>query len=446
MLLVATLSAVTWILIRNRISDSRDLERQKVQQITDMIDDFPFPKSDAVLEAMKSLSGAEFKVVSESGDVLAQTRGAPISDFRANGSAEMILAKGQGTTWYVRNIRDSFRPGSLDSTVSIFLPVESGFDIFWRVGRTPLIVASVALPIALVFGWLFSNQITRPLVELCARAVSLSQGKPFPYRIGKRNDEIGDLLSTMNTMATQIRDNEAKLKQSERISALVDVGNGIAHNLRNSATGCKMALELMSSKDDQLKSSDEYRVATRQLDLMNSYIQRFLSLSRQQSESGKRATAVIELQPVFNESVELLRPMARHLDVELTVISCEPCRAVIHRDDAIQVLLNLISNAIRAAKDRSLSTDPPAAAKVDICLTCENEGPVLTVIDNGHGPPEEIASDLFAPYISGSNDGVGLGLALVKGIADEIGGTVDWQRRDSLTKFIFHFPSHNPVA
>ena len=442
LLLVVTLSASTWFLIRNGIGDSRDLERQKVEQITSMIDNFPFPKSNTVLEAMKSLSGAEFKVSSDAGVVLAQTEGAPDSkpDGKSYDSDVQLFTEEAGQSWYVRSIKDSFRQGSLDSTVSIFLPVESEADIFWRVGQTPLIVATVALPIALLFGWLFSNQITKPLARLCANAESLSQGEPINDGEEERNDEIGDLLSSMNSMATRIRDNEEQLKLSERYSALVDVGNGIAHHLRNSATGCRMALDLMSSKDELLKSSDEYQVATRQLDLMNSYIQRFLSLSRQQSHSGTRVLSTVDLRPVFHEAIELLAPMARHLDVELTVENCESCSAIIHRDDALQIILNLVTNAIRAAKDRALGDRVAEMAKVKVDLSVEGRFPTLTVIDNGAGPPKQIASNLFSPYVSGSADGVGLGLALVKGISDEIGGEVSWRRQDHLTKFIFRFP------
>ncbi len=436
LLLLVTIGAITWLLIQNGVASSREAEEKKLKQITTMLGKFPFPKSTAVLEAMKDLSGAEFVVRSQSGEILSYTSEAPQSVPQSDSETPVRITEGE-RIWYHTSALE--RLGSSEtgrSVVSVFLPVESGSQIFWRVGKTPLLVAALALPLAMILGWLFSNQITRPLISLCQQTDKLASGETISDSFSNRDDEIGDLYGTMNEMAQRIGDNETQLRRSERLSTLVEVGNGIAHNIGNSATGCQMALELMASGKKDVEEAEEYQVAMRQLDLMKSYIKRFLSLSKQTSQATSAPQYPIQLKPLFEQTVELLEPMAKHLEVELEIGEVAQCRVLIDEEDARQVFLNLIINAIRAAKQRSVKSDDAKAA-VKTSLVADNGRPTFTVQDSGFGPPEEIADRIFDPFVS--SGGTGLGLAMVKGIADDSGGSVSWNRHDDLTTFLFVF-------
>jgi signal transduction histidine kinase len=431
LLLVVTIGTITWLLIQNRVASSRKTEMQKLDQITEMIAKFPFPKSNAVLQAMKSLSGAEFVVRSGDGAIRFSTSNAPNVKV-SPAPKKPVRISDENDIWYFTVADDPSSPGA----VSVFLPVESESQIFWRVGRTPLLVAALALPLAMILGWLFSSQITRPLASLCKKTDKLASGTSISNSFAKRDDEIGDLYRTMNEMAQRIHENESRLRKSERASALVDVGNGIAHNIGNSAAGCQMALQLMASSNKDVEQSQEYQVALRQLGLMSSYIKRFLSLSKQTGEQSAVPSNPVELKAIFDQSTELLMPMARHLDVEFRIGQVDTCEVLIDEDDARQVFLNLIINAIHAAKKRSVQKGD-SNATVSTSLAVDNNRATFTVEDNGSGPPAEIAERIFEPFVS--KGGTGLGLAMVREIADNSGGAVSWKHHDDLTTFTFEF-------
>jgi nitrogen-specific signal transduction histidine kinase len=65
---------------------------------------------------------------------------------------------------------------------------------------------------------------------------------------------------------------------------------------------------------------------------------------------------------------------------------------------------------------------------------------VVEVIDTGPGPPPEIAGKLFDPFVTGKEEGIGLGLAVARQAADAHGGRITWDRRDGKTVFRIELP------
>ena len=64
---------------------------------------------------------------------------------------------------------------------------------------------------------------------------------------------------------------------------------------------------------------------------------------------------------------------------------------------------------------------------------------VLTVCDNGTGPPEEVADEIFDPFVTSKPEGLGLGLPVVARCARRLNGSVQWDRVGQHTRFIFKF-------
>jgi signal transduction histidine kinase len=60
----------------------------------------------------------------------------------------------------------------------------------------------------------------------------------------------------------------------------------------------------------------------------------------------------------------------------------------------------------------------------------------IEVFDTGPGPPAGIAEKLFDPFVTGKDQGIGLGLAVAKQAAESHGGTIAWHRADGKTVFV----------
>lgn len=117
-------------------------------------------------------------------------------------------------------------------------------------------------------------------------------------------------------------------------------------------------------------------------------------------------------------------------------------------DQLIQVLLNIVKNACEAVpRTRGvirLRTSyqhgirlalPGGAHRVQLPL-------MVSVIDNGPGISDDVASNLFDPFVTSKQDGNGLGLALVAKVVGDHGGIVEFDSGDRGTEFVLRLPMH----
>ena len=112
-----------------------------------------------------------------------------------------------------------------------------------------------------------------------------------------------------------------------------------------------------------------------------------------------------------------LRAQGIALDITLD-ITLERPDAAVHADRVRleQVLVNLLQNAAEALQGTAVPR---------IAIRAHGEAPLfIDICDNGPGVPAELVPQLFAPFITGRPDGLGLGLAIVSHIMDDFGGTV----------------------
>ena len=64
----------------------------------------------------------------------------------------------------------------------------------------------------------------------------------------------------------------------------------------------------------------------------------------------------------------------------------------------------------------------------------------IEVSDSGPGPPPEVAGRLFEPFVTGKPEGVGLGLAVARQVAEAHGGRITWRREPGRTCFRIELP------
>ncbi len=122
-----------------------------------------------------------------------------------------------------------------------------------------------------------------------------------------------------------------------------------------------------------------------------------------------------------------------------------------HRDQLIQVFVNLVKNAAEAIIDSggkgeiTLQTAFRPGVRLTMPGTAERLSlPLeLSVHDTGPGIPEDIGTDLFDPFVSTKANGKGLGLALVAKIVRDHGGVVEWERSGRTTVFRVLMPMHD---
>ena len=117
-------------------------------------------------------------------------------------------------------------------------------------------------------------------------------------------------------------------------------------------------------------------------------------------------------------------------------------------DQLIQVLLNIVKNACEAVPAEGGRIVLRTAYQHGVRLAVPGGGsrvqlPLLvSVSDNGPGIREEVAADLFDPFVTSKPDGSGLGLALAAKIIGDHGGIVEFDTSDAGTEFRLRLPMY----
>jgi signal transduction histidine kinase len=248
-------------------------------------------------------------------------------------------------------------------------------------------------------------------------------------------DEIEELVNSVNRMAVQLRQMQSTIRQTEQTRLLAQLAGGLAHHLRNAVAGARLALQLHQRRCAGASTDRSLEVALRQLSLTETQVRGLLSLGR----SERKAATTCDLRPLAGEIRALLEPSCEHarvvFDLE-TDTSADP-RVSIDVEELRAALLNLLLNAIEAAGE---------GGRVQLRIDADGGCVGIEVRDSGSGPPREIAESLFDAFVTTKPEGVGLGLALARQVAAQHGGSLEWRRDEGWTVFRLTLPSVGPDA
>ncbi len=257
------------------------------------------------------------------------------------------------------------------------------------------------------------------------------------------NDEIKLLtaLSDLSAVAiekgrllSRVMEMEEKLRLSERLSALGLLAAEVAHEIRNPLTVMQMLFHSMvenSVLDERGKRDAE--IIGEKMKQMNRIVDQVLSFARS-SEPMKES---IRCEQLMDDVYLLTRHKLNDQGIEMRrSVAPETPSFYADRSQVEQVLLNLILNAAHAMPSGGI-------LRLDAAFEVMEGEPyvVLTVRDNGKGMTETQVNNLFAPFLSYTESGTGIGLAIVKKIVENHQGLVEVESRiGGGTRFKLFFP------
>jgi signal transduction histidine kinase len=244
------------------------------------------------------------------------------------------------------------------------------------------------------------RRIFRPLDDIRAGALRYGAGnfnEPIPLR---RRDELGDLATQVNAMATGLHG----MLKGQRALLLA-----ISHELRSPLTRARLNAELSAE-------SAERQALLRDLSLMSELITDLLESERLAAGPAALQREATDLNTLVREVVATgfaSQPIALALDDELPPLMLDRPRATL-------LVRNLIDNACRHG----------AGAAVAVSTRVDGEQVRLSVRDHGPGVPEDQLTRLAEPFYrpdvarTRAGGGVGLGLYLCRLVAQSHGGTL----------------------
>ncbi|MBU0673938.1 MAG: transporter substrate-binding domain-containing protein [Proteobacteria bacterium] len=257
-------------------------------------------------------------------------------------------------------------------------------------------------------------------------------GKPFFAEVSLNAIAVGetDLLQAIVRDITQRKELEKDLRQAQKMESIGTLAGGIAHDFNNILTAILGYAEMAvfdSGKPELLKAdlAEIIHSGHRAGEL----VKQILTFSRK----GEQELQPLQLQLIVKEALKLLRSslpttlsIRQQIDPDCDQVLADPSQ--VH-----QVVMNLCTNAYHAMGDGSgelevtLRTVESAAAELPAELAL---GPgryvILEVCDTGCGMTEEVRERIFEPYFTTKEkgEGTGLGLAVVHGILQSLGGVI----------------------
>lgn len=428
------------------VRDAEDQISTQILEVARIAKEANFPLTTPVLQQMRALSGAELIVVDKDGTPLAssgpeagagqlRTEAAPSSDSALSASKHVAI---DGRA-YFHSVVDLPAARGDAARLHILFP-EADYERAWqREVYPPLGFIAVALPVVLLLSHLTASRIAGRVTRLREQVDRIAEGNFQELVLPHGDDEIRALGGAVNRMASMLSGYETEVRSTERMRTLAHLGGGIAHQLRNSATGCAMAVDLHATECPLGETSETLAVAKRQLDLMEQYIQRFLQLGK----SNNVATVQrVDLAALVADLLPLVEPSAKHAHVELRWKPGSGGTVVGNAERLGQTIINLLVNAIEAA----VSSGPQPGREPLVCIELKECSPgrvVLSISDSGPGPAQDVQQTLFDPFVTGKPDGVGLGLSVAHEIVTAHGGTLSWHRADGMTHFTVELPTQS---
>jgi signal transduction histidine kinase len=223
------------------------------------------------------------------------------------------------------------------------------------------------------------------------------------------------LAERLRTAGGRIVEAEARAETAERLAVLGRLSAGLAHEIRNPLGSIAGSIQLLRTSP---VLSDEDRklceIIQREASRLNDLVSDMMDVARPRAPQ----IGVVDVCRLAREVVSLAAKSGRGVsDVSISFTGDERTSVRADPSQLRQLLWNLVRNAVQASN---------AGGIVEVAITTNVEGNViLTVQDDGVGIDPMAKERLFDAFFTTRSHGTGIGLAVVKRIADEHGFAID---------------------
>lgn len=232
--------------------------------------------------------------------------------------------------------------------------------------------------------------------------------------IGGEGKTIGALVIFQDI--TQIKTLEEKLRQADRLAALGTLSAGLAHEIKNPLSAIKTFVQLLPQKIGNPSFMEKFNITVpREVDRINHLVEDLLELTR------KRVRSLVDLKvdSLIHQVIDLhgeelkRRQIAFQDHLNKTILPVHGDAETLYR-----AFSNLIINAIQAMPNGG-------TLSISSKLDSSSSSLEITFRDTGIGMDETTAKNIFNPFFTTKDKGVGLGLALTRKIIEDHRGTIE---------------------
>jgi signal transduction histidine kinase len=268
----------------------------------------------------------------------------------------------------------------------------------------------------------FSKRFTRPILNLEQAAQRITAGKLDADVPVSGPKEVSTLSATFNEMLTGLRRNrdlEEQLQRAERSAVVGRLASGIAHEIRNPLNFMNLSIDHLQAacapENEQRRAEFTHITTTikEEIQRLNRLVSDFLSYGRPARLKPRELDARILIGEVGN----LVKATAEQQGVKVIITTETPDSTTFEADyEQIKTCFsNLMINAIQAM---------PEGGTLAVRLYPNATHLLIEFADTGTGIAPDSLAQIFEPYYSTKETGIGLGLPLTKKIIEEHGGHI----------------------
>lgn len=270
--------------------------------------------------------------------------------------------------------------------------------------------------------------------ELYVRVRNLVAAHQLQKRLMRQNDLLTGALQ-------QLKDMQSRLVQVEKLTSLGRLSAGIIHEINNPLNFAATGLYALRSKQRllELGEQEEYEEILDDIEEGINRVRNIVSDLRTFTFPNAAPTDEVRLA----ETVEVsLRFLSHEWDKRIQVIRDVPDTLIVHanRNKLVQVLVNLLQNALDALKTKAFASGGP---EIEVRGEAIGDEVRLHLRDNGSGIESAILDRIFDPFFTTKEvgQGMGLGLSISYRIVEEAGGRIEVRSQPGVfTEFILVFP------
>jgi nitrogen fixation/metabolism regulation signal transduction histidine kinase len=267
---------------------------------------------------------------------------------------------------------------------------------------------------------LITNRITDSFALIGEKMKAIKLGRRNEEIIWHRNNELGELVKEYNKMVRELEASANLLAKSEREGAWREMARQVAHEIKNPLTPMKLSIQYLqrainnNHPNAKALSANVAKTLIEQIDYLSNIATDFSSFANIANPKKDK----VDLVEVLESVVKLFS-----MDSSVRLVFEKTAYPVFVLADKTH-LNRLFTNLIRNAMDAIPEDEPGGIVQLRYALQPDRESVIVTVQDNGSGIPEELRDKIFIPNFTTKSSGTGLGLAMCKGITEQMNGAV----------------------
>jgi two-component system sensor histidine kinase QseC len=310
-------------------------------------------------------------------------------------------------------------------------------ELTTKISRQLITPSLISLPFIGLMIWIGIGRGLRPVQKAAEEIIRRDPDYLEPMDMGPLPSEIKPLVNGLNNLFSRLRN---ALETERRFT------DDAAHELRTPLAALKTQAQVSLRATDDAERQQALRQVVNSVDRATHLVEQMLTLSRLDPAATLLVREKINLHDLAADVVAQLVPIALQKGIEIEIIGSEDAVVFVEALSVSVLIRNLVDNAIRYT--------PPHG---EVVLNIEQQPDhqiILSVADSGPGIDAELQGRVFDRFFrvtGNSSPGCGLGLSIVKRVADLNGLQVELKNKEEgrgliASVYFFNSAAHNHIV